>query len=151
MFNAANMAHMFPFQTVDWPSVPITLVYVDQQVLPDPPPAVRPNAAELSAFMYRFASRRGEYDDLVRGYYYAADLIGCRFVLYHLQPQDEEEDQPQLLWCLTTPFHESYARIDCQRPHDLNAVVRMICIVNFTVSDALAPELAVCRTHLLGG
>lgn len=65
MFNVGNVAHMFPFQTIDWPSVPITLVYVDQQVVPPPPPAVRPNGAELSAFMYRFASRRGKYDDPV--------------------------------------------------------------------------------------
>lgn len=144
MFNALDHEHMFPFQTVDWPAIPARLIYIDQQANPPPPPAARPVPAELRAFMVRVASKRGEYDGLVKGYYFAADLIGCQFVTYNQQLPGHEDDPPPIM-SLVIPFHECFARIDYQRPHDLNAVVRMICRMDFPASDQLAPELAVIQ------
>lgn len=101
------------------------LYFLDQ---PAPSPAVRPVPANLRAFMFRFAHKRGEDDDLVKGYYFAADLLGCQHVMYHL-PTPAPDQPPQPTRCLVTPYQDCFARVDMQRPHDLNAIARLICKV----------------------
>lgn len=87
---------------------------------------MRPVAANLRAFMFRIAHHRHEEEDFVRGYYFAADLMGC-----------------QLARSLVTSYQECFARIDLQRPHDLNALIRLICQLNFVMSENLEAEFEI--------